>query len=124
MIVDKVAACPSFGYNSPLKTAWNKGLLPNVKRGLSGQPLTKQNISLDHLVPHCQGGKTTLDNLVLESKGVNNKRGCTPIEKLVTIGMVKDYLKQFEGQYNKYFSVDEYVGGIKKFFANLIDKED
>lgn len=112
-----------FGYSSPLKRAWDKGALPNVTHGLSGQKLTKENRTVDHLLPHSKGGRTTLDNLVLETREFNQDRGCTPIEKLVTIEMLRKYLKQFEGQYNKYFDIDAYVQGIRRFFKNIVDME-
>lgn len=110
------------GYNSPLKKAWDKGYLPKVKRGLSGLPLTPQTRTLDHLKPHSQGGTTTLDNLVLEDAWYNNRRGVTPIEEITTPEMVRLYLRQFKGQKNPFFDVDEYIKGIKKFFADIVDK--
>ena len=67
----------SFGYNHPLKTAFDKGLLPKGLKGLYGVTLTKKNRSIEHLKPHCKGGKLSLDNVALADKYMNFKqRGC------------------------------------------------
>jgi len=49
----------SFGYNSPLKTLFKKGKLPTVTKGFYGGTLTNKTVSLEHLIPHSQGGKPT-----------------------------------------------------------------
>ena len=62
----------AFGYKSPLKTLYIKGKL-HINKGFYGGTLTKENVTLEHLVPYSKGGKTTLDNLVLATKENNIK---------------------------------------------------
>ncbi len=50
---------PSFGYKHPLKTLYKKGQLP-IKRGFYGEIITPKTVSLKHLKPISQGGKTEL----------------------------------------------------------------
>jgi len=109
----------TFTYSSPLKTAWKKGLLPTVTKGLSGTPLKKDTVSVDHIVPHSKGGKTTLSNLVLEDAVWNNKRGNTPIWDWITDEMLEDYCKQFQDVYNEFINGNNYVKLIKETFAKL-----
>lgn len=112
----------TFGYHHPLKTAWLKGKLPTVTHGFYGEKLTKKNISLEHLKPVSQGGKSTFDNLVLADKQKNNERGAQPIERFVNIGMLRAYLNQFKGVKNQYIDGDEYIKGIRGFFKKLMEE--
>jgi hypothetical protein len=104
-------------YSHPLKTAFDKGLMPDVKKGLLGNTLTKKNRSLEHIVPKCMGGKLTWDNVALSDRKANMLRGATPIEKLVTKQMWIDYLKQFVNVKNKYINGMEYIKGLCKKFG-------
>lgn len=105
---------PSFGYSSPLKTAFKKGLLPTVKFGIYGKKITPETVSLEHIVPHSLGGKTTLDNLFLADKFENSKRGVKPIEEVITRKNLFDYLEQFIDVKNKYIDGNKYIKGILK----------
>ena len=58
----------TFGYSHPIKTAYKKGLLPTVTKDLFGNELNLKNISIDHILPVSQGGKTRLDNITLMTK--------------------------------------------------------
>ena len=58
----------SFGYTSILKTHWKNGLMPTVTKGLYGDELTLENVSLEHIKPHSWSGTTDLYNLALASK--------------------------------------------------------
>lgn len=96
----KITDCSSnvsFGYNSPLKTLFKKGKLPTVTKGFYGGTLTNKTVSLEHLIPHSQGGKTDLSNLVLATKENNSRRSNLPIKDFINIEQVKEYLKQFSG---------------------------
>lgn len=88
---------PSFGYSHPLKTLFKKGKLPTVTKGFYGGELTKDTVSLEHLKPHSQGGRTILENLVLATKKNNNARSNLPILGFVNVEHIKEYLKQFQG---------------------------
>lgn len=111
---------PTFGYSSPLKDLYRKGKLP-VKYGFYGDKLTKNNVSLEHLLPHSKGGKTTLDNLVLSSKQNNFKRGNRPLSEFINFGNVKRYLNQFIGVKLKNFNGNEYVKNILKTIENVLE---
>lgn len=105
----------TFGYKSPLKTLYKKGKL-NIDKGFYGGTLTKENVTLEHLVPYSKGGKTTLDNLVLATKENNMKRSNLPIKDFINPSQVREYLKQFLGISTDDFSGDKY---IKKIIMTL-----
>lgn len=101
----------TFGYKSPLKTLYKKGKL-NIDKGFYGGTLTKENVTLEHLVPYSKGGKTTLDNLVLATKENNMKRSNLPIKDFINPSQVREYLKQFLGISTDDFSGDKYIKKI------------
>lgn len=107
------------GYNSKLKTAWKKGLLPTVTKGIYGKVLTEDNISLEHIVPHSQGGKTTLNNLFLADAKENSKRGIKPIADFVSEKQLSEYLEQFVGVKAGGFNGDKYIKQILKKIEEL-----
>ena len=108
---------PIFRYSHPLKTAFDRGLMPEVKKGLLGHNLTKKNRSIEHIVPKCMGGTLANDNVALSDRKANMLRGATPIEKLVTKEMLIDYLRQFINVKNKFIDGMEYIKGICKKFS-------
>lgn len=108
---------PNFGYQHNLKKAFDRGLMPEVKRGLLGHKLTKKNRSIEHIIPKCMGGTLANDNVALSDRKANMLRGATPIEKLVTKQMWIDYLKQFINVKNKFIDGMEYITGICKKFS-------
>ena len=114
----KVESISSLGfkYNHPIKKAFDKGLLPDVKRGLLGNPIDKSTRSLEHLTPKSLGGTLDWNNVALTDKTANSKRGITPIEELVTKQMWIDYLKQFVNVKNKFMDGVEYIRGLCKRF--------
>jgi len=103
------------GYRSPLKTLWLSGRLKSVTKGLYGDVLTKETLSLEHLIPTSKGGKTELGNLVLASADKNAKRGCKPLKDCVTKEQAEAYIKQFEGI--KYMQI--YINAITDTFKKL-----
>lgn len=105
-----------FQYNHPIKKAFDKGLLPDVKKGLLGHPIDKKTRSIEHLTPKSLGGTLAWDNVALTDKTANSKRGVTPIEELVTKQMWIDYLKQFVNVKNKFMDGMEYIRGLCKRF--------
>lgn len=122
MIVAKTPPTfPNFaGYNSILKTLWKRGKLASVKRGLYGDILTKDNLSLEHLKPHSKGGKTVLSNLALASKEKNNFRNSKPLKDFLTSEMVDNYLKQFKDIHARGFSGNRYIEMLRKTFKELL----
>ena len=99
----------TFAYKHFLKTLWQKGQLPTVKRGLYGDVLTHGNLSLEHLYPHSKGGHTVLANLALASKERNNARGCQPLRRYLTQSQADEYLSQFKGIVVDGFNGDSYI---------------
>ena len=106
----------NFMYNHPIKKAFDKGLMPEVKKGLLGNPINKKNRSIEHIIPKCMGGTLANDNVALTDRKANMLRGATPIEKLVTKEMWVDYLKQFKNVKNRYIDGKEYIKGLCKKF--------
>ena len=119
MKVDAISTT-SFQYHHPLKTQWLKGNMPTVKYGLYGERLTPKTVSLEHLTPVSQGGKTTLGNLALADKKKNNDRGTEFIGKFLTIEMVKNYCRQFKDINLPDFNGNEYIRLMKKYFGGLL----
>lgn len=103
----------SFGYSHPLKTAYKKGLLPTVKFDVYGNRLTLENVSLEHIIPHSEGGTTTLDNLLLVDKKANRERGTKPIKLFMSKDMIDVYLCQFKGLKNRFINGNEYINKVK-----------
>ena len=108
------------GYKSPLKTLWRRGKLKTVVRGLYGDILTQENLSVEHIKPHCQGGRTIMSNLALASQDKNNARGCSPLKEFLTMEQAKQYLDQFKGIRVKNFNGDKYIEKLQKLFEVLL----
>lgn len=109
----------SFGYKSVLKTYWLKGKMPSVTHGIYGSELTKDNITLEHLIPHSKGGKTTIGNLAL-SKNINNwVRSNQPISKFLDKDTFEAYCEQFKGVKLPLFDGDNYIKLITKTVERL-----
>lgn len=92
----QIIQSPNFGYSHKLKTDFKKGKLPTVKFDIAGIELNKDNVSLDHVIPKSQGGKSNLFNYMLASKWFNSFRGVVPLAKLITKEMFDKWAKQFE----------------------------
>lgn len=60
----------NFTYKSILKEEYfkNKEMQEHVKFGLYGGELKKNNVSLEHIKPHCKGGRNELYNFALATK--------------------------------------------------------
>ena len=115
----------SFGHKNKLKTLWKEGLLPSVKKGLYGNILTEENITLEHLTPVSQGGKTRLGNLALAVSTANHARGTTPLSEVLSAEQFNEYLEQFKDVKVKGFNGNDYIRCLKKKAAevwNIIPK--
>lgn len=104
----------SFGYNHPIKKAFDKGLLGKDFKGLYGIKLTSKNRTIEHIKPHSLGGGLNWGNVALADKIMNAIRGIKPIEEFVTFQMWKDYLKQFINIKNQYIDGMYYIKEICK----------
>lgn len=110
---------PSFGYHNIVKTLYKKGKL-SVKYGFYGDKLTKRNVTLEHLLPISQGGKTELSNLVLASANKNQERGVRPLSEMLQWDCVGKYLEQFRNVKIKDFDGNEYIQKILKTINKLL----
>ena len=107
----------SFGYSHELKTLYKKGKLP-IEFDFYGSKLTKKNVTLEHLLPHSYGGRTTLDNLVLATRENNQARSNKPLEEFMDWYNINRYLKQFEKLQIGNISGKDYI----KMILNTISK--
>lgn len=112
---------PTFnGYKSLLKKLWKRDKLKGVVKGLYGDVLTKDNLSVEHLKPHSLGGKTTLSNTAIASKAKNNARGNKPLKDFLTMSMVEAYLAPFEKIKIRGFDGHKYAQMIRKTAKELL----
>lgn len=111
----------SFGsYQSELKTLFKKGKLPTVKRGIYGEGININNVSLEHLKPASEGGRSVLSNYALASKEMNNARGTKPLNTILDWSMIKEYLDQFlDVKIPGKFDGNKYIQMIKKTVQEL-----
>lgn len=109
----------SFGYSSPIKTLYKKGKLP-LKYGFYGEELTPKSATIEHLKCVCNGGKTTLDNVVLTSANKNQERGTRPLKEVLNWEYVGKYLEPFKNFKEGNFDGNAYIQGILKTIKELI----
>lgn len=109
----------SFGIQHPLKKDWKKGLMPQVKYGLYGVPLTRENITQEHIVPVSYGGETVTENLALADRDMNNERACTPLMEFLSYKQLFDYLYQFVDVKTPNISGKEYICGVIKTIGDV-----
>lgn len=85
----------SFGYKNRLKTEWLAGKLPQLKHDFyDGSLLSKDTLTLEHILPKSKGGKTTLNNLVLTSYNNNMRRGNRDIRQFINKAAALQYLDE------------------------------
>lgn len=110
---------PSFQYKWKVKSAFKKGLLPSVKVDVSGRKLTRDNATVDHIIPHSKGGRTADDNLMLASKEFNNLRGDRPLTDFITAKGLARYLEQFTDIKLQDFNGNEYINSVLKRIGKI-----
>lgn len=110
----------SFKYKSVLKSEWLKGNMPTVTHDMGGNRLTKGNCTLGHMQAHSKGGKTALNNLMLETKGYNMSKGNMPFSKFFDWGAFIKYCEQFEKIELPDFNGKEYIENITKTAQRLL----
>lgn len=109
-------------FYSHLKKLYKRGKI-KVDIGLYGDKLTLENVTDEHLLPKSFGGTNDLSNIALATRETNCRRGNRPIGFFLTLGMVRNYCKQFQGVKLKDFDGDAYVKAIKKTIRELVDNE-
>ena len=107
------------GYSSPLKKYFRKGLMPTVQRGLYGDLLSKDNLSIEHLIPKSYGGTTELYNLALASNRMNNLRGNMPLQDFLIPKKAIDYLLQFKDIKLPELNGNDYISNLLNLFHRL-----
>ena len=107
------------GYQHPLKSLFKRGLMPSVTHGLYGKPITPSSVSLEHLLAHSCGGKTTYDNLALAHRDPNMARGSRPLANFLTWEMLEDYLRQFNFRIQGLFDGFLYQNQIRRTCERL-----
>lgn len=113
----------SFGYSNILKTLYKKGKLPTVKYGFYGEPLTKKNVTLEHLKCISHGGKTELKNLVLATANKNQERGASPLVDMLNWEYAGRYLEQFKNVVVGCFNGNQYIEMILNTIKELLNVE-
>lgn len=120
MIIQPTGPQPTFGYSHQLKTLYKRGQLPQVKRGIYGERLTLSNVSLEHLQPISQGGKTELKNLALTSKKANNDRGDKPLKEVLNFKALAAYLEQFKNLKIGSFDGNSYIKSLLENIGEIL----
>ena len=57
----------TFQYNSILKDEFKRGAI-KLTKDITGKPINKKNVSLDHTIPKSKGGKSCLANYNLMNR--------------------------------------------------------
>lgn len=110
---------PQFGKMLMLKRLWVDGDLPTVTKGIYGENLTRNNLSIEHLKPKVKGGTSEIGNLALADVFINNKRSAMPLNIFVTPESANDYLNQFKHVVVRQFNGDTYITAVKKTLKKL-----
>lgn len=105
-------------YQSPLKTLFKEGKMPTVKFGIYGNPISADNVSLEHIKPHSKGGVSALRNFALADRKANSQRSSEPFKNVCDWEMVNEYLSQFNFKI-KGFDGFEYQKMIRKTCEKL-----
>lgn len=112
-----------FGYKWYVKDLWKEGKLPTVTKGIYGDVLTKENLSVEHLLPKSLGGHGNDKNFALASKANNNARGNMPLPNFAKKETLLQYLEQFKGIFvkhrNRKFNGDKYVQDVTETIKKL-----
>lgn len=112
----------SFGYKSVLKTQYLKGNMPEVKKGFYGGILKPENVTLEHVLPHSKGGKTTLSNLALAVDENNWKRGNKPLIQFFSQDAFDEYIEQFRLICLPDFDGKKYIEALTKTIDRILKR--
>ena len=120
MLVSAIQQNP-ISFKADLKHLFDKGLIPVVEKGFYGTPLTKKNVSREHLLPHCKGGTRAEANIVLADKFLNSARGAKPIGRVADPTTAVEYLEQFKGIEipEHKFSGNNYIKNVTRTLKRL-----
>ena len=113
----------SFKYKSVLKTEWLKGNMPSVKYGIYGGELKPDNVTIEHIKPHCKGGKTELKNNALAVDIMNWARGCKPLRWFFSRAIFDKYCDQFTEIDLPDFNGKQYVKELRETVEEVLREE-
>lgn len=113
----------SFGYKHSLKRHWLRGEMPGVKFGIYGGRLTKDNVTLEHIIPRNKRGKTVLGNLALAVDINNWCRGSAPFAKYYNPDIFERYCNQFKDIFFPDFDGNEYIRQLRNTVNRLLGKK-
>lgn len=83
----------SFGYKWVVKSLYNQGMLPTVKKDIYGNPIVQATV--EHIIPKSKGGKSSQSNYAIANAYENMKRGSDHLLKHTTKQNIVEYLEQF-----------------------------
>lgn len=106
-------------FKADLKRLYDKGLLPQVKKGFYGVKLSIKNVTREHLLPKCKGGTRDERNIVLADAFLNNLRGTQPIKEAADRTKAVEYLEQFKDIHLPGFNGKKYIAGIVRTLKGL-----
>lgn len=114
MIISKINSYNvNFTYKHRLKTAWKNGEIPELIHDFyDGSLLSADTLTLEHLKPHSQEGKTSLSNLVLTSYANNMKRSNKDIRLFINKEAARQYLEEASKIKTKGINGESYVKSI------------
>ena len=110
----------TFGYNHILKTLYKKGKI-NPPCGIYGEKLTKKNVTLEHVLCVCHGGKTETGNLALASAEMNNARGNKPLADFLNVEGLAKYCDYFMHLECPNFNGVKYVKDLLNTIQHVLD---
>lgn len=108
-------------FTSKIKRLYKRGKI-KLDYDLYGFPLSKDNVTDEHIICKCFGGPSTENNIALATKEMNNLRGNKPIEQFVTIKMVAKYIERLLDNNPPIvdgYNLIEYCNGILKTFQKI-----
>jgi len=109
----------SFGYKSKLKDYVSTD-------AYTGKEVARENRTVEHILPHCNGGKNIESNYLMVDKDINNLRGNIPFDKWLKaypefIKNIQNYLNKLRGiKINNKDYVKEVIPTLNKEAKGLI----
>lgn len=85
----------NFEHSSILKDLFRQGKMPSVTKGIYGNLIDKDTVSLEHLRCTSDNGKSVLSNFALAHRDANMARGNNPLSWFLDNKMLNEYLDQF-----------------------------
>lgn len=81
----------NFCYKSVLKDEFKRGKI-KLTKDITGKPINKKNVTLDHTIPKARGGKSHLENYSLMNIEANMERNTDKLGKYIDLASLIDYI--------------------------------